>query len=158
MGIDPGLNKTGVGIIGWDKGKLSYQGHALVRSDVRAPFTERLSQIISGLQAQLSRFSYHSAAVEDVFHSVNARSALLLGQTRGAILATLLNYGVPICEYTALQIKQTVTGYGRAEKEQVAKMVALQLNIVIKKQLPLDVTDALAGGICLAINQTGKVR
>lgn len=157
MGVDPGLNKTGVGIVGWDKGKLSYAGHALVKSNAKDPLPERLLQIISGVKEQTELYQLHSAAVEDVFHSVNAKSALLLGQTRGAIIATLLSAGISVCEFTALQIKKNVVGYGKAEKEQVRKMVELHLNIVIRK-VPLDVSDALACAICAAMYQTSNIR
>jgi crossover junction endodeoxyribonuclease RuvC len=157
MGIDPGLNKTGVGIVGWNGGKLSYAGHALVKSNAKATFIDRLGSIISGVQAELGKYELHSAAVEDVFYSVNAKSALLLGQTRGAILATLIAAKLPaVCEFTALQIKQAVVGYGKAEKEQVRKMVELHLNIEMGTKLPMDISDALACAICLAQNQTSR--
>ena len=157
MGIDPGLQKTGVGVVGWNGGKLSYVGHALVKSNPKDSFVQRIDSIITGVRAEVAKYDLHSAAIEDVFYSVNAKSALMLGQVRGALIATLLNAGVPICEFTALQIKQAVVGYGKAEKEQVRKMVELQLNIVVKKNVQLDVTDALAGAICVALNQTGRI-
>jgi crossover junction endodeoxyribonuclease RuvC len=158
LGIDPGLNKTGVGVVGWNGGKLSYVSHALVKSNAKASFVERLASIIAGVQAELGKYDLHSAAVEDVFYSVNAKSALVLGQTRGAILATLISAKLSICEFSALQIKQSVVGYGKAEKEQVRKMVELHLQIELAKHVPLDVSDALACAICLALHQTSRIR
>ena len=156
MGIDPGLNNTGVGVVSWNGGKLKYAGHALVKSKAKDPLPERLYQIITGVRAEVAKYDLHSSAVENVFYSVNAKSALILGQTRGAILASLMIDHVPVCEFSALQIKQAVVGYGKAEKEQVRKMVELHLNITLEKT-PLDVSDALACAICLGLNQTSKV-
>jgi crossover junction endodeoxyribonuclease RuvC len=157
MGVDPGLNKTGVGIVGWDKGKLHYIDHALVKSTADESLPVRLGQIIGGVQEIAVKYDLHSAAVENIFHSVNARSALILGQTRGAIMAALIMRKVPIFEYTALQIKQAVVGYGKAEKEQVKKMVETLLGVTLNK-VALDVSDALACGICLTLAQTSKIR
>jgi len=157
MGIDPGLNKTGVGVVNWDKGKLEYAGHSLIKSTVKMSLPDRLDLIVKGVSAAVKQYAPHSAAVENVFYSVNAKSALLLGQTRGAILAALLFSNVPICEFSALQIKQSVVGYGKAEKEQVKKMVEFHLNHTFDK-VSLDVTDALACAICLAYYQTSNIR
>ncbi|MDR0454022.1 MAG: crossover junction endodeoxyribonuclease RuvC [Deferribacteraceae bacterium] len=156
MGIDPGLNKTGVGVVEWSKGKILYAGHALIAPAVKMSLPDRLNVIINGIKEFTEQYSPHSAAVENVFYSVNAKSSLLLGQTRGAIIAALLFSKVPIYEFSALQIKQSVVGYGKAEKEQIKKMVELHLNRDFDKT-PLDVTDALACAICLALHQTSKI-
>lgn len=157
MGVDPGLNKTGIGIVCWDKGKLHYVSHALIKTDAKHTLPERLKVIIDGVRAEAAKYDIHSAAVENVFYSVNAKSALLLGQTRGAIIAALLMSDLTVCEYSALQIKQSVVGYGKAEKEQVKKMVQLHLNTNLDK-VALDVSDALACGICLALHQSSRIR
>lgn len=157
LGVDPGLNNTGVGIVGWDRGRLTYVDHALIRPPSKQTLPERLNVIIEGVQEIASKYDVHCAAVENVFYSVNARSALILGQTRGAIIAALLSQKLTILEFSALQIKQSVVGYGKAEKEQVKKMVELHLNCVFNK-IALDVTDALACAICLALNQTSRIR
>ena len=155
MGIDPGLNNTGIGIVGWENRKLHYIAHFLVRPQ-KGSLPERLGELVLGVTEASKQYEIHSAAVENIFYSVNAKSALILGQARGAIIAALLMAGVRVCEFSALQIKQAVVGYGKAEKEQVKKMVELHLNKVFDK-IPLDVTDALACAICLATNQTSKV-
>lgn len=157
MGVDPGLNNTGIGVVSWDRGRISYVAHALIQPPSKAPLTERLSVIARGVNEIAGRYELHSAAVEDVFHSVNIKSALLLGQTRGTIIAAFALAGVNVFEYTALQIKQSVVGYGKAEKSQVKKMVEIQLNKSFTN-VKYDVTDALACAICLACSQTSKIR
>ena len=157
MGVDPGLNKTGIGIVGWEKNKLHYAGHALLTTTTGRSLPERLKVIIDGVAEEAGKYDLHSAAVENVFYSVNAKSALILGQTRGAIIASLLMSNLSVFEYSALQIKQSVVGYGKAEKEQVKKMVELHLNRKFDK-LALDVTDALACAVCLALHQSSTVR
>ena len=156
MGIDPGLNKTGVGVVEWNKGKLLYAGHTLISPIAKMPLPDRLNTIIEGIKKIAEQYCPHSAAVENVFYSVNAKTALLLGQTRGAILAALLFSQIPICEFSALQIKQSVVGYGKAEKGQVKKMVELHLCRSFDN-IPFDVTDALACAICLALHQTSRI-
>lgn len=156
MGIDPGLNKTGVGIVKGTKNKVEYVTHKLITTDAKKPLPERLGKIISGISDIIHNYKPEVAAVENIFTSVNAKSALLLGQARGAIIAALIANDVSVREFTALQIKKAVTGYGKAEKEQVKKLVEMHLNILFKG-VPLDVTDALACGICLAYAETGGI-
>lgn len=156
MGIDPGLNKTGVGIIKGTKNKVEYVTHKLITTDAKKPLPERLGKIISGISDIIHNYKPEVAAVENIFTSVNAKSALLLGQARGAIIAALIANDISVREFTALQIKKAVTGYGKAEKEQVKKLVEMHLNILFKG-VPLDVTDALACGICLAYAETGGI-
>lgn len=154
MGIDPGLNKTGVGVVYADKLKVSYIAHRLISTKPKEPLAKRLGVLISGLAEMIIEYKPDTAAIEDVFYSTNAKSALLLGQARGALIGAVIAHDVPIKEFTALQIKKAVTGYGKAEKEQVKKLVELQLNIVVKGGVPLDVTDALACALSLAYSET----
>lgn len=152
MGIDPGLNKTGIGIIYAEKNKVEYITHKLIKTKANDPLPFRLGMLISGVAELAIEYKPDIGAIEDIFHSVNVKSALLLGQARGALIASMIAHDIPVKEFTALQIKKAVTGYGKAEKEQVKKLVELQLNIAIKGSVPLDVTDALACAICLAYN------
>ncbi len=154
MGIDPGLNKTGVGVIYADKNKVEYVTHRLIKTKASDPLPVRLGVLVSGIADIAIENKIDMGAVEDIFHSVNTKSALLLGQARGALIAAMIAHDIPVKEYTALQIKKAVTGYGKAEKEQVKKLVELQLNIVVKGGVPLDVTDALACALCAAYNET----
>ncbi len=158
LGIDPGLNKTGVGVVRVENNKIEYLGHALLKSNPKDELPVRIGSLISGLAKVIIQFKPDVAGIEDVFHSVNVKSALLLGQARGSLIGALIAHDVPVREFTALQIKKAVTGYGRAEKEQVKKLVELHLNIIVKGGVPLDVTDALACAICVANSETTRIK
>lgn len=153
MGIDPGLNKTGVGIVWCERDNVRYVGHRLIVTNAKKSLPERLGVIISGIADAIKEYNPVSAGVENIFFSNNVKSALLLGQTRGAIIAALIAGNIPVKEFTALQIKKALTGYGKAEKEQVKKMVEIHLNMAFQK-VPLDITDALACSLCLAYSET----
>lgn len=153
MGIDPGLNKTGVGIVWGEKDGVKYIAHRLISTDAKKNLPERLGKIISGVAEAVNEYKPEAAGIENIFYSTNVKSALLLGQTRGAIIGALISHGLPVKEFTALQIKKALTGYGKAEKEQVKKMVEIHLNVAFKK-IPLDITDALACALCLAYSET----
>lgn len=154
FGIDPGLNKTGVGVLEVTGKNIAYLSHAIIKTDAKSSLPDRLGFICSELINLINIYKPHVAGVEDIFYSVNIKSAILLGETRGAIMATLLNNNVKISEFTALQIKKAVVGYGKADKEQVKKMVEILLKIDLKKSFS-DVSDALACGICLGFTLTG---
>jgi crossover junction endodeoxyribonuclease RuvC len=156
FGIDPGLNNTGVGILKVSDNKLLYHNHAVIKTKSNNTLPQRLKKICTDIQALIDEYSPKYAAIEDIFYSVNIKSAILLGQTRGAIIATILNNDIEILEFTALQIKKSVVGYGKADKQQVKKLVELHLAKTFDKKIPLDATDALACGICLGLNLTGK--
>lgn len=150
LGIDPGLVKTGVGIISAEGQKLKYVGHKLIKTNAKEPLPERLTTLINGLDEVFKEYNPKVAAIEDVFVSQNPKSALLLGQARGALIATVMNNKIPMYEFTALQIKKAVTGYGKAEKEQVRRMIELQLRIQVNDKVQLDITDALGCAICVS--------
>ena len=155
IGIDPGLNCTGVGIVRAWPGKVEHIFHGVLRTESKNPLPERLGVICAGLREIIAEHKPEISAVEDVFQSVNIKSAMLLGQTRGAIIATLLSCGMPVSEYTALQVKKSVVGYGKADKEQVRHMVEVLLGIKMGKT-PLDASDALAVAVCLGLDITGR--
>ncbi|WP_277657028.1 crossover junction endodeoxyribonuclease RuvC [Seleniivibrio woodruffii] len=155
MGVDPGLNCTGIGIVQVWPGKVEYVAHKVVRTDSKETLPQRLAVICQGVREAVDEFKPSYSAVEDVFYSVNVKSAMLLGQTRGAIIATLLSSGLEVREFTALQIKKAVVGYGKADKAQVKHMVEILLGRKIGN-VPMDATDALACGICLGLNLTGR--
>lgn len=156
MGVDPGLNCTGIGIVQVWPGKVEYVAHRLVRTNSKETLPQRLSVICGGIRDALEEFKPSHSAVEDVFYSVNVKSAMLLGQTRGAIIATLLAGNTEVREFTALQIKKAVVGYGKADKNQVKKMVEILLGQNMKG-VASDATDALACGIALGFNLTGRL-
>ena len=125
LGIDPGLQTTGFGIIDADGPRLRYVASGTVRTAAvpRGDLPARLSILFEGVCEVARRYEAQCAAVEIVFVNVNPQSTLLLGQARGAALAALVSCRLPVAEYTALQMKKAVVGHGQARKEQVAAMV-----------------------------------
>jgi len=163
LGIDPGLRRTGFGVINADGARLSYvaSGTIVVPSALALP--ERLKVILDNLR-QIARDTRPDvAALEIVFLNANPASTLLLGQARGAALCALADSGLAVHEYTALQIKKSVVGTGRAAKEQVQLMV--QRLLALDGIPPPDAADALACAICHAhigplrsrLSQTGAL-
>lgn len=146
IGVDPGLNVTGIGIIAADGDNIAYVAHNVVRTSTEQPLVERLSRIQAGVGQAIREWLPGEGAVESPFVSKNARSALLLGHARAAALLAMAAAGLAVAEYPPAAVKQSVAGYGRGDKEQVARMVAFQLGLT---QLPgpADVSDALAVAI-----------
>lgn len=131
LGIDPGLQRTGFGLIDADGPRLAYVASGTI-STLAAPrgdLPARLKVIIDGLDEILARWQPACAAVEIVFVNVNPQSTLLLGQARGAALAALVRGGLPVAEYTALQMKKAIVGQGLANKTQVQAMVQRLLKL-----------------------------
>jgi crossover junction endodeoxyribonuclease RuvC len=147
IGIDPGSNTTGYGVIDSDGRRYELVEYAGIRAPARFTFAERLLIICQKLEEVFARLRPTACAVEDTFYAVNVKSAIKLGHVRGAILVTAARAGVSIFEYTPLEIKSALVGYGRAEKQQVQEMVRLLLRL---KELPepLDASDALGTAIC----------
>ncbi len=148
LGIDPGLRATGFGLIDQAGQKLAYVASGCVRSNEKDALPLRLKTLLDGIVEVIAHYRPAEAAIEKVFVNVNPQSTLLLGQARGTAIAALVLAGLPVAEYTALQIKQAVVGHGKAAKEQVGHMVTRLL------QLPgepsADAADALACAICHA--------
>ena len=148
LGIDPGLNSTGFGIIDMQGARLSYVTSGCVKSPAAGALPERLKVILEGLRQVIRENSPHQAVVEKVFVNVNPQATLALGQARGTAICAAVDAGLPVAEYTALQVKQSVVGHGKAQKEQVQEMVKRLLNLA---GVPSpDAADALACAICHA--------
>lgn len=147
MGIDPGSNCTGYGIVEEVKGQLRGVHWGGIRSPARQAFPKRLKLIYNELVRVIHDFAPDVVAVEDLFFANNAKSALKLGQTRGATLLAAVNEDLPVAEYSPLEVKQAVVGYGRADKVQVRDMVSALLALKEKPE-PFDASDALAVAIC----------
>lgn len=147
IGIDPGSRLTGYGIIEKEGSKLRFVDAGTIRTE-SPDMPERLKRIFAGIDRIVKFHQPHEAAVEQVFMAQNPDSALKLGQARGAAITALVNQELSVAEYTARQIKQSVVGYGAADKEQVQMMVMRILNLSIKPQA--DAADALATAICHA--------
>ena len=152
MGIDPGSNCTGFGIVEEIKGNLRAIHWSSVRSSKKDDFPKRLKCIYDELVLTIKKYKPDVVVVEDLFYATNVKTVIKLGQTRGITLLAAINSGVPVEEYSPLEIKQSVVGYGRADKEQVRNMVATLLKLKEKPE-PLDASDALAAAICHVHNQ-----
>ena len=151
FGIDCGTECTGYGIVEWDDAQQIPQLVSLGAGGIRLPKKESLAQrlalVYAELTALLEAHRPDIVSVEEVFYSVNAKSALKLGHIRGVALLAAANANLPVAEYAPLKIKSTVTGYGLAQKEQVQFMVARLLNLSTLPE-PADAADALAIAIC----------
>lgn len=145
LGIDPGSRITGFGVIEINRGRLQYITSGCIKmKDQDLP--ARLKTIFESVSEVIDSASAEFLAIEDVFVSRNARSAIVLGQARGAAISAGVNKGLPVGEYTALQIKKSVVGYGQADKTQVQHMVR---SILALDGIPQqDAADALACAIC----------
>ena len=149
LGIDPGLATTGYGIIKKDAGNLNSVASGCLSTPASMELPVRLLDIKRGLEKLIKKHKPDRAAIEQLFFAKNAKTALSVAHARGVILSTLAANGIPANEYTPLQVKQAVTGYGRAEKIQLQKMVRLILKLS-RLPKPDDAADALAIAICCA--------
>ncbi|MGK5064303.1 crossover junction endodeoxyribonuclease RuvC [Janthinobacterium sp. LB3P112] len=148
LGIDPGLRTTGFGVIEKHGNKLRYIASGTVKTGSEGELPPRLKIILQGVSEIVGTYQPDCAAIEKVFVNVNPQSTLLLGQARGAAICALVHADLSVAEYTALQVKQAVTGHGKAAKEQVQEMVSRLLSL---PGLPgTDAADALGVAICHA--------
>lgn len=156
LGIDCGTERTGYAVLASDGVAHSMMDAGVIKTDPRRPLAERLLQISRELRGILEQYAPDSGAVEDVFHAVNARSALKLAHVRGVALLVLAEAQIPVGEYSPMEVKMSVVGYGRAEKAQVQMMVRSILSLEV--QLPEDASDAVAVAICHATRSSAALR
>jgi crossover junction endodeoxyribonuclease RuvC len=149
LGIDPGTAITGYGIIKKSGNKISIIKYGVIRTKSSLRLSERLKIIYEDTCLLLDSYTPTAVAVEQLFFNKNTRTALSVGHARGVLLLAAVNSGIGISEYTPLQVKQAVVGYGRADKKQVQKMVSNILGLH-KIPKPDDAADALAVAICHA--------
>jgi crossover junction endodeoxyribonuclease RuvC len=147
LGVDPGTETTGYGVIDSFSNQYRLVEYAGIRAPARFTFAERLLIISQKLEEVIERLRPHACAVEETFYAVNVKSALKLGHVRGVVLVAAARTGVAVFEYSPLEIKSALVGYGRAEKHQVQEMVRLLLKLKDRPE-PLDASDALAAAIC----------
>ena len=147
LGIDPGFAIVGVGVIEYIGNKFKTIDHFVITTKAHTPIEERLKIIYDSINETIDKYKPDFMAVEELFFNNNAKTAIAVGQARGVILLSAVNAGVPFFEYTPLQVKQAVVGYGRAEKGQVQQMVKAILNLPAVPK-PDDVADALAIAVC----------
>lgn len=147
LGIDPGVATIGFGIIQSEKSKQKVLQYGVITTKAGLPLAQRLLQISEDMSALLTRFQPDEMAVEELFFSKNVTTGIAVAHGRGIVLLEGERFGVPIFEYTPNQVKQAVTGYGKAEKKQVMSMTQKLLQL---KQIPRpdDAADALAVALC----------
>ena len=162
LGIDPGTAIMGYGVVsyapdatGEDVGSTAWLGmtglhavaYGVLRTPAHMPLIERLPRLYDGVMGLIREFQPSAVAIEELFFSKNVSTALSVGHARGVVILAAAHNGLPIAEYTPLQVKQAVAGYGRATKDQVQQMVRVLLNLESIPQ-PDDAADALAIAIC----------
>jgi crossover junction endodeoxyribonuclease RuvC len=145
LGIDPGSRRTGWGLVRKQGHRTEHVASGTIRLDESAALPERLLALDRALEALLAQHAADACALEQIFSAKSARSALVLGHARGVIIAAVARRGIPLHEYTPAEVKQAVVGSGRADKQQVARMVAVLLNH--REPLQEDQADALAVAI-----------
>ena len=152
IGVDPGLTITGFGILDYKGGQIRTVAFGTIKPPVKESLPNRLEYLNSHMTELLEKFEPNAFAIEDTFFSQNVKSALLLGQARGVLLLAAASKGIPSMDYAPRKVKQSVVGNGAADKTQVQYMVQ-QILKMDEPPKPLDVSDALAIGLC-HINQT----
>lgn len=149
FGIDPGSIRTGYGCVDSDGGRHRFVTCGALSTPAGTSLADRLLAIHTGLTEAIATSAPDCVAIENLFHARNARSALTLGHARGVAVLAAVQAGVAVSEYTPAEIKLSVVGYGRAEKSQVQRMIALLLGLDTAPS-PHDAADALAVAICHA--------
>lgn len=147
LGVDPGIAITGYGVVEEVEAVLKPLAFGAIRTPADRPLPARLQLIYRRIRALTAEWQPSAAAVEELFFSSNARTAMSVGQARGVALLALADAGLPVAEYTPLEVKQAVTGYGGADKVQMQEMVRLLLSLP-EVPRPDDAADALAVAIC----------
>lgn len=152
LGLDPGTARTGFGVLEIQKSKLKIIAYGCIETSPKLSTADRLEKIHRQLTKLIKKYQPQQAAVEDIFFFKNLKTVIKVSQARGVLLCAVAQMKIPVAEYTPLQVKQAVSGYGRADKQQVQKMVQVILNL---KEIPKpdDAADALAVAICCAHSQ-----
>ena len=149
LGIDPGYAIVGYGIIDYESNHFSVASYGAITTPAGMEFSRRLQNIYNDLTDIILKYRPDALSIEKLYFNTNTTTAIDVAQARGVVLLCAINNNVPMYEYTPLQIKQAVTGYGRAEKKQVMEMVRQLLNLKSVPK-PDDTADALAIAICHA--------
>ncbi|MBR1810492.1 MAG: crossover junction endodeoxyribonuclease RuvC [Clostridia bacterium] len=160
LGIDPGYAIVGWGVLDYNNNKFAPVDFGAVFTDAGTPFELRLARIFDDVNAIIERYRPQAMAIEKLFFNNNAKTAIDVAQARGVVLLAAVKQHVEIFEYTPLQVKQSVVGYGRAEKKQVQEMTRIILNLP-KVPKPDDTADSLALAIChghAGTSMLGKLR
>lgn len=149
LGIDPGIAIVGFGFIDKNGSKLTPVQYGCIQTEAHTPEEERLVHVYEGMVQLIEKYEPQMVAFEKLFFSRNVTTAMSVSQARGVAILAAAQKGLPIAEYTPMQVKQAIVGYGKAEKRQVQEMVRMFLNLQ-KIPKPDDVADALAVAVCHA--------
>lgn len=149
LGIDPGYAIVGWGVIEYMSNRFTVVDYGAVTTEAGTPFNDRLKAVYDGIDSIMKRYSPEALSIEKLFYNTNAKTVIDVAQARGVINLAAVQNNIPIFEYTPLQVKQSVVGYGRAEKKQVQEMTRVILKLA-KIPKPDDTADALAMAICHA--------
>ena len=147
LGIDPGYAIVGWGVLEYNGTKFKTLGYGSIQTPAGMPMIERLERIYLGMNEIIDKYKPDQMAVEELFFNTNSKTAIVVAEARGIILLAARLKGVKTFEYTPLQVKSSVVGYGRAEKKQVITMVTSMLNLPAPPK-PDDTADALAIAVC----------
>lgn len=147
LGIDPSVQSTGYGVIEYSDNNYAVLDYGAIRPSRRLPFLHKINMIRNRLEEIIRTQEPDEVAIENPFYAQNVRTAITLGQVRGAALVAVAAQNRPLYEYSALEIKKAVTGYGRADKDQVKTMIKTLLRLK-EKDLGTDAADALAAAFC----------
>ena len=147
LGIDPGTATTGYGLITEKGDKLVFVDHGVITTSRKDTSQARLRKIYGGLKTIILDYRPKAMAVEKLYFGANTKTAMAVGQARGIVLLTAAEFKIPIAEYTPLEVKMAITGYGKADKKQVQHMVKNILGLTFLPK-PDDAADALAIAIC----------
>jgi len=147
LGIDPGLTKTGFGVISVKNNNIKLLDYGIIEPNKTDSLSKRLFTIHQDIENLIDTYLPTIFSIEEVFYGKNIKSALLLGQARGSAMITAAKFNIPVFEYSAKKVKQAITGNGNADKIQVQYMIKQMLNMKILPQ-PLDASDAIAIALC----------
>ena len=147
LGIDPGFAITGIGVVRYEGNKFGVLDYGAINTKAGELFSDRLLQISNELDFIMEKYKPDAVAIEELFFNNNVKTAIKAAHGRGVAVLAAAKWNVPLYEYTPLQVKQAVVGYGRAEKNQIQQMVKILLNLT-EVPKPDDAADALAIAIC----------
>lgn len=149
LGIDPSLKSTGFGIIHYLQNNCSLETYGIIKTSPCQPLHQKINQIRKQIEELLLKYKPQEVAIESLFYAQNIKTAINLGQARGAALIAVASHDCFLYEYSPLEIKKAITGYGQADKNQVKFMIRTLLNLKEEK-IPTDASDALAVALCHA--------
>ncbi|MBR4960105.1 MAG: crossover junction endodeoxyribonuclease RuvC [Clostridia bacterium] len=156
LGIDPGIAIVGWGVIDYDRMKAKPVGYGAITTGPEMKTEERIAEVFRQMQQIIAAYQPDAVSIEELFFNTNQKTGIIVAEARGVLLLAATLAGIPVYEYTPLQIKSAVVGYGRADKKQVITMVTMLLKLE-KPPKPDDTADALAAALCHAHSGTSAL-